>query len=83
MNCPICGKKLRRTNKTGYCSAHYKRADRESLDVIKRRCLRCDKEFLAVGRHNRICPGCHEKNKAVLSPPRYQVAVRYAGLGSA
>lgn len=27
-------------------------------ETIKRRCLRCDKDFLAKGRFNRMCRSC-------------------------
>jgi|GEM_PF-2799566 len=34
----------------------------------KRTCLRCDKEFLSEGIHNRICHNCRDSNANVHSP---------------
>ena len=34
-----------------------------SLPKVKRECLKCDREFMAEGRFNRICPKCTEVNR--------------------
>ena len=74
MECAICGKTLRRNNKTGYCALHSRRNGRPSSEIMRRRCLRCDREFMAIGRLNRICPTCHEFNKQIVNASRYRMA---------
>ena len=81
MECVICGRRIRRDNKTGYCHAHSREKNRRSLEIIKRKCLKCDKEFLALGRHNRICPNCHETNKGIVNAARYQTSLGNAWIG--
>jgi len=39
-------------------------------EKIKRLCLKCDREFMASGRFNRICPLCQISNRD-LEVPRY------------
>ena len=39
---------------------------------IKRRCLKCDRVFMAKGRFNRICPKCHLINQG-LAITRYSI----------
>lgn len=61
--CEKCGKEIHRGR---YCTEHkYEKFRKESppksqqLTVrIKRKCLRCDRPFLAKGRLNRLCPRC-------------------------
>jgi len=83
MGCAVCGIHLRRNNKTGYCLAHRRAKNREFLEIIRKKCLKCDREFLATGRFNRICPRCHESNKEIVNVSRYQSALRteWIGLG--
>ncbi len=76
MECLTCGRHLRRSNKTGYCSAHHRKKNRQCLELTKRSCLRCDRQFLAIGRLNRICPTCHETNKQIVNASRYQIKLR-------
>lgn len=72
MKCGVCGRHLRRNNKTGFCHAHRRKRNRRSLETMKRKCLKCDQEFWAIGRLNRICPECHEKNRDFVDTSRYQ-----------
>jgi len=37
-----------------------KRDSLPEVELIERRCLRCNKKFMAEGRCNRICPPCHK-----------------------
>jgi len=39
---------------------------------IKRRCLKCDETFLAMGRFNRICPSCRGLNRGI-DPGTFQI----------
>jgi len=64
--CEICGKKVR--SKIYDCCKECmakKVADSERFKQIRRVCLKCDREFLASGRFNRICPQCQELNRSV------------------
>ncbi|MBW2059229.1 MAG: hypothetical protein JRJ26_17210 [Deltaproteobacteria bacterium] len=81
MECEICGRPLRRNNKSGYCFIHSKRKNRRSLQTVKRRCLKCDREFLALGTFNRICPSCTEKNREFVDTSRYQTTLRRTSMG--
>jgi Zn finger protein HypA/HybF involved in hydrogenase expression len=74
MECAVCGRPLRRHNKTGFCYLHCRKGGTESIEIIRRKCLRCDKEFNALGRLNRICPSCHETNKQIVNASRYSIA---------
>lgn len=40
----------------------WRKANEEKLERIKRRCLKCDREFMARGRFNRICRNCQKGN---------------------
>jgi hypothetical protein len=51
---------------------------RGTITTIMRKCLKCDIEFRAVGRLNRVCPACHEKNKEFFDTARYQAMLRSA-----
>lgn len=33
-----------------------------SAKTINRQCLKCDKDFIAIGRYNRLCITCREQN---------------------
>lgn len=83
MECEVCGKHLRRNNKTGYCYTHCRRKNRRCLQTINRICLKCDREFSALGRLNRICPSCSEKNREFMDASRYQTTLKsmWVGLG--
>jgi hypothetical protein len=83
MECEVCGRPLRRNNRTGFCYAHCRTKKRRSLEIVKRKCLKCDEEFSAMGRLNRICPICNEKNREFVDPSRYQTTLRslWAGPG--
>jgi len=80
MKCVICGKPLRRRNKTGYCYIHWTKGQGQSIQTVLRRCLKCDQEFLAMGRYNRICPTCHETNKEIVDASRYQLRWIHTGM---
>jgi hypothetical protein len=45
----------------------WKNKDQAKIERVRRRCLKCDRPFLAKGRFNRICPKCTEANASVLS----------------
>ena len=64
--CEICGKKVD-SKIYDYCKdCMAKRvANSARLKKIRRVCLKCDREFLATGRFNRICPQCQELNRNV------------------
>ncbi len=40
-------------------------ANRAKPERIKRICLKCDREFLARGRFNRICRQCQQLNREI------------------
>lgn len=79
--CEICGAKI---PKGKYCSEHrtvQKRARWEAYqkyyyralpikkpEMIERKCLKCDKKFIAQGRFNRICPRCTVINSYKIDP---------------
>ena len=48
----------------------------QTPESIKRRCLKCDRVFMAEGRFNRLCPGCHLVNQG-LAIPRYSIGNYY------
>ncbi len=83
MECAACGVNLRRNNKTGYCLAHRRAKNRHFLHITRKQCLKCDRDFLATGRFNRICPRCHEANKEIVNVSRYQATLKteWIGLG--
>lgn len=83
MECAVCGIPLRRNNKTGYCYAHRRMKNRQVLQMSRRKCLKCDREFLAMGKFNRICPRCRETNKEIVNVSRYQSVLKpeWIGLG--
>jgi len=81
MRCVICGKPLRRRNRTGYCYVHCRKGGSQSVETIMRKCLRCDKEFLATGRLNRICPTCREINKEIVNASRYRLHLMHMRVG--
>lgn len=73
LTCKICGKKLNRNNRSGYCQLHANyRAERraELISPVKedrergyrnakpRTCLKCGNEFPSRGPENRICDRC-------------------------
>jgi len=70
--CSVCKKRtLSPRNKSGICVKCKKDTrtipsvrleDARKVKKIKRRCLKCDRPFLAKGRYNRICPYCEKKN---------------------
>jgi len=72
---PGCPKRLNANNTIGFCYQHKKAGMRKSLhwatdtdkgkQRIKRECLKCDREFMARDRFNRICPTCAETNKYI------------------
>jgi len=72
---PGCPKRLNANNTIGFCYQHKKAGTRKSLhwatdtdkgkQRIKRECLKCDREFMARDRFNRICPTCAETNKYI------------------
>jgi len=35
----------------------------------KRACLKCDKDFMSEGPHNRLCPACRESNAFICDAP--------------
>ena len=35
------------------------------IERIPRKCLKCDREFIAEGRFNRICPQCTIENRYI------------------
>lgn len=38
-------------------------AGRRKRKLTKRSCLRCDRDFMSDGIHNRVCPNCRDSNK--------------------
>ena len=41
----------------------YIRKPSKEIERIKRKCLKCNKMFMAEGRYNRICPECTKDNR--------------------
>ena len=39
------------------------------LGFKKRDCLKCDKEFISMGIHNRLCDDCRKKNEGIDALP--------------
>lgn len=39
-------------------------ADTES-ETVARKCLKCEREFQAFGRFQRLCSGCHKSNEGL------------------
>ncbi len=37
-------------------------------EIVIRKCLKCDKEFEAWGRVNRLCPFCKYLNQGICAP---------------
>jgi RNA polymerase subunit RPABC4/transcription elongation factor Spt4 len=79
--CQACGKTIH-SKEHNYCRkcvtkglARYVQDQR-----IKRACLKCDREFLAIGRFNRICPSCHESNRG-LDIPSFKIASPWPQIG--
>jgi hypothetical protein len=65
ITCPDCGQR-RPHYACGLCQAcYYKewyRKPHARKNRMLKKCLRCDREFLSEGNHNRICPACREIN---------------------
>lgn len=64
--CEICGKQIY-SKKYNYCRECMNKslANSSKPEKIKRTCLKCDRDFLATGRFNRICPLCPESNREI------------------
>ena len=46
---------------------------------IERRCLKCDRKFMAWGRFNRVCPACTKLNEDCWDPFIYGIPMRQGG----
>ena len=56
--CPDCVIQRRITKESDRSQTKSVKADPEMEGHIKRKCLRCDKEFISEGIHNRMCKPC-------------------------
>jgi len=76
--CEICGKQIY-SKKYNYCRECITKslANPAKLEQIKRACLKCDREFLAAGRFNRICPSCQNSNREINLVLRFANTVTY------
>lgn len=40
---------------------YMKKLKKEQFEKIKRKCLSCDSEFIALGKYNRVCENCKKR----------------------
>jgi hypothetical protein len=58
-----------------YHKIWYACADLPEKERVERRCLRCDRKFMAQGRFNRICPTCTRVNEGCWDPSAYGAVI--------
>jgi len=67
---PGCGSILSPHNRSGVCAPHQKimryqcaRTQATQIEWIRRKCLKCDRDFWAANRYIRLCGLCKQSNK--------------------
>lgn len=83
--CKECGVEIKKGE--SYCGKHKYQRQREyykqyqkklrsessgpKAELIERRCLKCNRKFMAEGKFNRICPNCTVVNANTIDPKVY------------
>jgi hypothetical protein len=68
--CEDCSREKRRAANSLYANKYYRGVfkPKRHIERIERRCLKCDRKFMAEGRFNRLCVKCNEANSEAIDP---------------